>query len=1495
MKPYSTHPWDPRSYHGGANTDVDPKALALSNSGEYRDASDMRRAGVSAEDAALVRIDGERIRYPASEDGADTYVCIGAVEVLGKAFTIWASNDPAQFPPFIQIDGITVVKSGQLPYLFNLKLQLAVSEDCEGGFVFDARSGTIPLVWDVRDILAAFDSNSDRYFGGFILEQHQVNQAAPVARPLFRGFEQVPSGGGMIPGQVFYAQRYADDNGNVTAIGPELGGIYVPVFTLDNISQGFQNSGLAGAAVNDFGVRTNIGVKLRVRIDNITNSSRMEIVRVQYNLNGGIDAVPEVYVVHQRAISPGELGWFDWTDIGEQITLIEADAVQEQRFFIRSANSVRYINYRLVYGGVVIDPKNIPLTFREENGQKVVPFTKNLGPKGHADPVAHCYDKSFTRGERYGLYCSIRDPASGKTFGQEINPNWQAPNRRDEKTGDPMTFSDHAIYGANVDHVVTPTFDVFDHDEAIGQQEMDRVVNIMQEGRRRIGPGGGYPETVYTDALNLEGGTYQDSFNGISYLKTDGLKPLRPVRPNDSDKFGLRYRVNKFVRNRTGGNLGASVPYNPQVFDVNHHALGALVYGPTDVPAGYAGFEISRTAPAKRVLFQALGQWKLRPGSSPAAKEQFVMRVHIPDFDMGIIGQDVMSALSNNPSTIRAQMVCPLGMCSQVYGAATSQMSPLNPGTAKANIADMISYARVRWDNGQINPGLAIGGYSPGSPLPLGQDHFVGHGSWRNPVNLNDPWHIGGNNGNSLVGVSSFTMVDDNIFEIVFSQAIYNTPGPTNQDFNDPLVAAWQEPWYVINIVQDGAIPDDTLGLYSCNHYQAMRSCIGRYAGGTEDFVLIYERWEDVRAYLPNDLRYAWVIPPDGGAAQAYVCKTNAPFVILNLPTILSDINGLQGYWLAPDGTQVYGICEALQNGNDWSVRIGVNGTFPIPGSRIEIRYNNDAPIRLLGGESVISAALGRLADHEVTAYAQPFFSDPVSFPGQEGAVAFFTQLAFPGETPYHIGGAPVPFSEFMFNPRYMVPFGLGYPGFGSYHFSVDQLGHGELMNARQWVTLFDCESRAPAFLSGFENAAGGTFPNIHYMMRPYNFDPNVSAEGNGVHDGYFDSVYPGEPQANWVRGGFKDAKRVATDYMLQRQALFFTRSEFDPDEKTDLCNAVVYTPKVSPLVRGTTGFRTFPATNIYFIEDNAGPIQRLYASTSLTRGHNLAVFTDHGICLLLIEKSVAYSADGQSFTMFKNDNFIGGEVWRSKLIGMPGDYWQTAGEGSSFPGNTRTEADMICWFDGDTVRQFINDDPQDLGIGKYRVALRAEAADRRGIMDGVFDRTRHEYWVKIHDKVLVYAFTPGLQGWNGKYTYDFDAYLCLKARMLGMRDGGTWELGIGDTINGEEINEWVQNVSGRLPDERQEWLHVFIQGDKNVKPARVEFSDEDDVLQCWLDDPTFGPSYLKFQNGYQNHIPCRNTSIDPERKRLQGWWMFFRIFKPRRVGLTKIQYKPIK
>lgn len=1509
------HPWDNKTVQRGANTDIEPEHVARMD-GTYVDAQNMRLSSQNGADGALSKIGGEVIKWTINEVGAGGYECIGRERVKSTIVAFWAHPDADTYPPIVTIDGVVMVQSFLLPYTTSTFLQLAHTEDCEYGLVFDARSNGIPLFFDIEAIVDAYNNGEDTYFEGLDITQLQVNLATPVDRPRFYELVNVGTGGGLPPGNYHYAVRYANEDGDVTSVGPEVGPIYVPIYTNGVNAPSFPSAGLQGASVADMGNKTAYGVRLKFRVNNKAHFQRIQLIRIQYNEAGGIDAVPKTVIANEWLISPDQISVIEYTDVGEGTEIVPDDETQEQRFFIVRANSVRYINYRVVYGGVEVASRQVDLTFTEVGGAKLFPITQNIGVKGHADPVNNCYRRSFMRGEKYGLGVQMYDPAGGRTFVTPIPDydDYQFPNRRDRKDGDSLLYSglDSYCWAANTDTQatdrVTPTFEVFDHDNATGKPDFERIVNIMIDGGRVIN---GVSPHIDGVGSTSEDGTYQGNSAFLDTVKVAYIKPFRPISASDTDKFGLAYNVNPKVRDSS-----QDWQYNPQVFNANTHALGGCLYGVTGFPEWIQGFSVVRTRPARRVLCQAIGAYRLieadedpqANGAGSARKSQAQLLLSIPDYDAGLVSETVIEQFVSNPQTFLLQFVSPIGFATEHAAGAISGYINSVPTTAVSGVyfswnIDMISYARVLWDNGQINPDTnpSYGGATPTIPGTPGQ-HYTDFGSWRNNLNPNNIWYQPGQGGGNRllqVGIGGVLLQAEpggaTRFLVDLADQIYETDLISTRNH--------QEPFYVINLIQDGAFADTDLGYETCNHYQKIRSVVGVYTGGTQDIELIDERVDDV---LPG---------PAG--VPCYIYSAGNPLLCTNglapgvITTLAQDIAN-NGSTTDPFGNTIYGLYEVVQQAGIDYIRLDAN-SFLSSGAEIEVRYNPQVPIKFFGDVTTQPALCGIMDKSGFLLPDTAAFNDVYVLSGVPPAPTvllpspqYFSNLG----SSFRCFGAALPFMGYHFNPRYYVPYrgdvaGLATNPNGLDPYSVgcvNQATYGTPWTIRQWVVMFDAEMRAPIALAPNEITSPllKTWPQVNYVQRPAAFlDTSASAQDNGVFAEY-DLIYPGE-RSVWSTGGFKFSKRINQDYATQRGIQFVKKPEFGFVEETDLCSAIIWSARAAPNIQNSPGLRTFPAGNIYYIQNDTGDINRLFSSPS-GAGFNLYAITDRGVVMVLVNKSVAYSADGSSFTLLKNDAFIldNSEVWISRNQGMPDPWYQTAAEGAAFVGQGTIRQEVLFWYNGETALALAGQSIIDIAKGRYRKAIADHiGGGRLRNLSGVFDQLNDEYWCVVNGKPFVYAASPGLQGWAGAYTYDFDQYLHVDGITYGLRDGQHWVLDQDYQISGEPLTAWVKGASAMMPTTRMEW--VRYKAISSNKPDRVEFYDDTNTLVAWLDpsEPAQGPLYLKLEDGWEQYIPRKNASVDPTRKRIQGRLIFHKTMhsseSPFRVILLCIQTKPIK
>ena len=1486
-------PWDIKRLGRGVNSDQDAKGIANTD-GVVRDAQNMRFADDNGNTGDGVKIGGEQqIHGDLGVPGASTYWPNASIEVLQRTFEIWSSDQPALYPPLIRLDGIVVVQHPSLPYVFDKPVQLHKTEDCEGGIVFDARSGGIPIHWPIADILRAYNAQEQTYFSGFDITSVQVTPTRPINRPVFTGFVPVGQGNGLSGGLLFYYVRLVNNTGDRSSNGPKVGPIPLPYEQRDGWINGEQrplpHADLAGITPLQVGVPTGYGVGLRVRINNRANFQSAELVRVAFNENGGPDALPSEKICLRWEIQPGENTVYPIIDQGGEIEPIPTDESLVQTHFIKEANSVRYINFRVVYGGVNLGPRDI--TGNWLNAGETFPVTKSIGIDGHADPIKACYQRSFKRGERINVGAVYWDDIGAPSYVDRIGQNVTLPNRRDEKTGDSLVNSSHPIFAATVDHEVRPTFEVFDLDNAISKERTEQVINIMDGARRVIGNSPAFVNQALTGVPNTAAGTFNDGafvdWNG-PHLRTNYTKKLPPQLGDDS-KWGHNYKVNTRVLTSGAPGTTNGEPYSPKVYAPRQHSLALAVRGLATPPPGTQGVSIV-VARAKRVVAQGIAKWKLSPGQHPnfadnqnrATKDQYQLHVCFPEYGAGGMSQQTWEGILAADGRYGLQLVSPLGITTEQFGSVMAQR-PTVDGAYSA-LSDLLSVARVLWDKGQCNPGNNSGGYSPEFPIPGNPDHFTGYDSWRNSPRPNSPFHAG-NNGNRIFQYNLATEVvhDSGQRSMILNvnAPIYGTVSCPSSDFASDQAKAFHEPWYVINIVQDGVRVDDREGYEWCNHYIPFVSHIGNTNGQAgQEFQLADERLEDVWSTVDGQERYIWLITPNGVQPYLFIGTFWGSY------SAIQDSLNTTGSWTTPSGLVIYGLYDVQFGSTTQIASVQIISQAPPSGYRVEVRYNNAVPIAVYG-DQIIAPSFGTIVDAAASANPQNTVpSNGWTFTGGLRRPVYQPNW-FSGN--YFItGGLPIPFANYEYNGNYLVPFGLGFgTGNDSPAFAINQHSAGMIVSLRQWKVLFDCEVSTQLYMAQNAQPTNITYPFVNYQQRPYNFLPNNSLTGNGIAVGYSSHYLDGP--AEWIYGGLKSRVLPIADYSRGLGAEFFRIGDFGIAEKTKQCAAVIWSRKSPPVTQDLPGLKTFPVLNIAYIEPTRGSVQRLYSQAVMGgTGYNLYAAMERGIRLLLVEQNISRSASGEADMLFQSDDFIAGQLWIPGDVGMPGDSWMTAAEATIVApgGMSRTEA--LGWSDLKSYFLLSGNSVVDVGDGQYKNGIKKVFGGYTNVrgtrLSGAYDRNRDEFYFATSEKVVVFAAGKNTFFFNGTYTYRFQNYVFSNGRMLGLRNLTTSELNSGDLINGQLVNAWVKIPSSpsEYAGQRMQWHYFKV--DSARKPKRVEFFDEDDQLVCWLDADRvqqwgFPPSsYLRKVTVWENQIPRIHEAINPSKLKLQGTLAYYKI-----------------
>ena len=1486
MAKFSLAPWFRKLLGKGVNKDIAPELLP---DGYARSQFHVRPTSTVGATGAVEAVGGEQLLYNTNIVGQDTYVSIGSWMVNGRVVEFWASSQADLYDPLVRIDGVVAAQSPNIPYIFDRPLQAAVETRCRGGVIYPADHWSPPLYWDVDDMLDQLNAGTGVYFDDYVVEYNSVALSTPAEFPRFDGL--VSGIQGLSTGQYLYSLRYTTPNGDRTNRGPETPLISVPIVQDFNYNTIYPGGRTAGG-VSNLLTPTQYGVRLRFRVDNTQGYSSVEICRMRINDNQGI-ASPGVYeVIGRIPIEPGQFDTITFTDPGEFAInppeLIPPDEAANQQVTINRPKSVELADNRLLYANAQLDPIILDLQFPNgPTGVPMIPITQRLTTvdeggneynSGHNDPVNLTYLKSYARGERYGFGIQPWDPQSAKLPVVAIPglEDYQFPNKRDVKGPlgpfgvDSLFYSTDRADAANTQcqstEPVTPTYEV-----------------VTQGDLRRPDPS---PE------INVSAGA-------------DVFLPMTPTQPSDESVEG--WSVSPQIQRNINLDPSNYVPDTGNIFAQRHHALGGLLYGVENIPNSVKAITIARTQPANRVVAQGLGFWDLdyklwedQPFPT-TGRTRNKLRVHIPDIESGLVQQATIEDITNNPESYAVQLVGYYGFYQDVFGLAV----PLVPQsqTDIGTRADTLLYASVLEDgDGRVNVGAPSFAYErgPNSDSPLGQ--YIGPGKWRNQSFYGEdatlPFNTSTEQGNYLYGINSLVsqaegrgqywelLTDENIYT-PSSEASWFENGATGGLDTDEIRKFFQ-PVYTINIVRIGAqVEQQTSQLYQNTGMTIkMSSPIGIIpdpAPSTIAFELINERLEDVRPFVLGttaaDIRYVYV-KENNIPARAWVNLTNMDGSIINGATILADI-AANGFWLSPDGTQVYGVYEVRSTpamsttASDFSsgmVHEVVFGEFggsfaPPANARIVVKFCGKN-IRFFGGDTVISKEIFSPIDRT---------SAQVSMP-------------------------PMPMWGIGRNPNYRTPDAT------SPSILVDYV-----RSVRQVAVMWDAETRINSVMNLFDPLGGMNHPRTNYILRPYYNVSLISAAANGMNPA-FDSLYDQSAIQQNVAQYFQYGgvcfrftnPNYNYDYSKQPNITFVGVPEVGFEDRTDLCNAIFASTEVDPAAQDQPGLRTFLAGNIKLLSQENGEIKVIASALGEKAGRNIYAWTEQGVSRILTNKNILSGASGEQISTQEISNYWGDEMVLTKGIGLPDQMWRLFTK--AFAPTGAGYMDSFFWMDRKGVYRMTNDSIVDISRDRYLSALTDTLqnfpTDYSLNVGSLYNTKDNEVWFGISGQTIapnpptipapidipprLFVYNALRNEWIDQFAFQFDTYLANDQQLYGFRDLQTYNLDVGSTVNGvireakvmipffgdvgrfKQHLRWRITPSGALADARPDEIRIY---DENMNLVSIQ----NEALAAAV-NPAIAADWVLWYDGWEQHTACSPASIDPQERPPQSHGFFVEL-----------------
>jgi hypothetical protein len=679
------------------------------------------------------------------------------------------------------------------------------------------------------------------------------------------------------------------------------------------------------------------------------------------------------------------------------------------------------------------------------------------------------------------------------------------------------------------------------------------------------------------------------------------------------------------------------------------------------------------------VVAQAQSFYQLNPTTTstktpPSTKEQKNIVFDSPD---------LYTTLSTIELNNEIQYVSPMGMFSEVFCGA-SFCSPIINGVGSSIMPasghavfqastkiDMICYPRIISDtnlgsSNLINPTFTSSTQNMDTTYFSNGRYYTGWSSWRNSPTGNITPNIIHTISNINPSATLGTLPRQKIWSIMDNSTIYSQSGTGGDfDFQDAGVQNWQEPLYVINIVDNTAVVPVTnvQSYYMTECYVKMVSIIGVGNGGTQSFPLVDERWEDcIPALLSTDQNantssYVYITNASNNDTTVWLNVTYLSSAVIT--TIQNDI-ATNGFYTSTNkcgnpvnvtGIYTHSISSASNNpsaGNNLYTLI-FNYNYVPNGYNIVVQYDPCTNVEVFGGDTYIGE---------------------YNYPVIDGlnAGAYIT--------------TPLPYRGYQLNELTVIPWnqhditnsnnsGLEIQGWNIINQTVYQTIQ-PTGNIRQLICNGIIESRTNTAMA-YSSSPASLFPTTNYILRPLGYNsPDYSAGSMvNISNSYF-SDYPGYSYPfDLGYGGFatfQEANGGLTfnnDYSENpNNNLFVSKPATGFTEQLTFCSLVIYSTQRATNQQNSPNLKNFPVLNQYTLDDATGEIKRAYSQVD-KYGENLYAITESGIALLLTNKQLLTEQSGQTLAAIGNSDslYIQDAQFVSRSVGMNDQMWRSAAE----------------------------------------------------------------------------------------------------------------------------------------------------------------------------------------------------------------------------------------
>jgi hypothetical protein len=208
----------------------------------------------------------------------------------------------------------------------------------------------------------------------------------------------------------------------------------------------------------------------------------------------------------------------------------------------------------------------------------------------------------------------------------------------------------------------------------------------------------------------------------------------------------------------------------------------------------------------------------------------------------------------------------------------------------------------------------------------------------------------------------------------------------------------------------------------------------------------------------------------------------------------------------------------------------------------------------------------------------------------------------------------------------------------------------------------------------------------------------------------------------------------------------------------------------------------------------------------------------------LLVDKRIISEVNANELATVGVEAFGGivDELWIDKSIGMNNETWRTWAEYSN----------ILFWVNDTSSYSFASNEITNLADTGYSELLRRAFIPKMnsGVdskIAGVYDILHKEYWATTDNReehsTLIYGISQ--EALQCQSDYKYDKYLAIENKVYGMKGMATYELGVGNLIDGEEYECYVSGVSDTDMYFDKEFRRIRV--NSRSKPKRIEFYDD--------------------------------------------------------------------